>query len=237
MLEMMLVTKKAGSGLPSDTGPGPTTLVGEYKRADGGHTGFFGTLPAGTFLTATALRTALGITTGTVITESPVWMKFFIDGKVVFFPTTSIQHTISWETLYQKGAVYGISGPGTYPSPAGSPVAQTRTLTAGGRTYRVRMMSVNLTEPGPVGAINKSTEWGRLIFPINQGTLASATEGGAKWAEIDLGISSTGILVKDTYTSTTFITAPFSNPTTLSTLNKQGSQSNIQWRPVLELIS
>lgn len=236
MLELMLLSSRADSGLPSDTGPGPTTLIGEYKRSDGGHTGYFGTLASGTFLTATSLRSVLGITTGTVITEAPVWMKFLIDGKVVFFPITSIQHTISWEALYQKGAVYGIDGTGNYPSPSGSLVAQNRVITYKSKVYKVRMMSVALVDPNAPGTINKSCEWGRLILPINKGTEASATEGGAKWAEIDLSIASTGILVKESYTNTGFITAPFTNATTTSTLNKIGSQANIQWRPVLELI-
>lgn len=237
MLELMLITGKVASDIPSDTGPGPTTLVGEYKRPDGGHTGYFGTLAGGSFVLTNSLKTALGITTGTVITGAPTWLKFLIDGKIIFFPTASLMHTVSWQLLYQKGAVYGIDGPGAYPSPDGSPIPQTAILAYGGRTYRIRMMSVALTDPNSPGTINKTTEWGRLILPINQGTLASATEGGVKWAELNLSIDKTGILVKESYTSTGFITAPFTNATTTSTLNKTGSQSNIQWRPVLELIN
>lgn len=61
------------------------------------------------------LALALGLTNGNAINSDSAWMKFSWKGKVLFVPVKPLRHSITWEAIYNAGAVYGDDTIGTLP--------------------------------------------------------------------------------------------------------------------------
>lgn len=95
------------------TGPGPQTLLrGNWEY------GYFGRAPLedifsyGEFIAAcdmTALCTA-NTATGNY------WHKVVYKGKILFFPNNHIASAVQWQSLYQKGLVYGAVPSANWPA-------------------------------------------------------------------------------------------------------------------------
>lgn len=115
--------------------------------------GFFGEVPSSEFITGDALCSELGITEGTSKFINEPWLKFALDGKILFRPKKAIRSHISWEHINEKNCVYG-----------------DRIIEINGVKYKVRLMKGALTNPrddsgGDKGA--KGSEWNRLMLPIH----------------------------------------------------------------------
>ena len=94
--------------------PGPKSLLRGNEEA--GFYGFvqpheFGTIegnPVGREeMSASNLALALGITQGIVQNDETAWMKFHRDGDILFHPVKPLRSRISWNHVYEAGAVYG----------------------------------------------------------------------------------------------------------------------------------
>lgn len=53
------------------------------------------------------LALAIGLAQGTAINSNTPWMKFSSKGKVVFVPVKPLRHSVSWDSIYKQGAVFG----------------------------------------------------------------------------------------------------------------------------------
>lgn len=61
------------------------------------------------------LALAVGISAGKPqFTDTP-WIKVSIDGRPCFIPLKSIRHSLSWDDIYNAGAVYGTNDEGLLP--------------------------------------------------------------------------------------------------------------------------
>ena len=91
-----VVTPPDYSGLPGASVPvaGTTTL------------GFFGEVASANLIAGADLITALGITEGTNIADAG-WLKFARRDRILFVAKKAIRHSISWNHINSKGAVYG----------------------------------------------------------------------------------------------------------------------------------
>lgn len=70
-----------------NNGPGPTTLIGFYDRPNnGGRAGYYGTIPPSSFITGAELATLCNVTQGTVFGQDAPWLKFHLDGKILYLP-------------------------------------------------------------------------------------------------------------------------------------------------------
>lgn len=69
--------------------------------------GFFGVIPASDFITGDALCSELGITQGTSQFSNTPWLKFAFKGDILITPMKPIRYGISWNSIYNAGAVYG----------------------------------------------------------------------------------------------------------------------------------
>ena len=58
-------------------------------------------------MSASNLALALGITQGIVQNDETAWMKFHREGDVLFHPVKPLRSRISWNHIYDAGAVYG----------------------------------------------------------------------------------------------------------------------------------
>lgn len=68
------------------------------------------------------LALAIGLAQGAPINVDTPWMKLSSKGKVVFIPVKPLRHTVSWNNIYNQGAVFGddSNGKGTPASRSGS---------------------------------------------------------------------------------------------------------------------
>lgn len=132
---------------PSDM-PGPSNLVGGDMQA-----GYFGIVPAAELYTGDELATAVGITQGTSQFSNEGWLKFAIDGKIIYKSKKPFRHSISWDHIDSKGCVDG-----------------TKTVTKDGVTYEVTLMKGANKDPagGDQGAMNHGSEWNKLMLPIHE---------------------------------------------------------------------
>ena len=135
-----------------ELGPGsPKLIAGDMN------TGFFGEVPASELFTASEIASACGITQGTAQHENEPWLKFALDGKIIYIPRKPIRHSISWNSINAANCIYGA-----------------KTVTIGGLTYIVRLMKGALTDPSSYGTSDKGAHgsvWNRLMLPIHEQTI------------------------------------------------------------------
>jgi hypothetical protein len=77
--------------------------------------GFFGIIPASAFITGDNLCSELGITQGTAQFSDTDWLKFAFQGDILITPMKPIRYGISWNAIYNAGAVYGDGAVGFNP--------------------------------------------------------------------------------------------------------------------------
>jgi hypothetical protein len=241
MLELLLASpKKAIVGLPSNTGPCPTTLVGSNATA-----GFYGELTSASFISGSALAAACGLVAGTLMNDTASWLKFFLDDKVLFIPKLGIRTSFYWQDLYQAGVVYGDGTIGK--NPAGANRLQNARVSVQGYTFIVRLMKcansdpyVDYTTNDPVSST--TSEWNRLMYNICDTAASKSSQVGPNWThytEAQLGMnyytwgqetpSNSGAQARIVRAASSLSYATYGWLTT--------PYNTCVWRPVLELVS
>lgn len=118
--------------------------------------GWFGEVSSSNFISGDELARKVGITAGTSQNSDCGWLKFAYMGKVEFVAKKPIRYGISWNSINNADAVTG-----------------QKTIEIGGKNYKIRLMK-GKTEgkqndsSSYNGAINKSSEWNKLMLPIHQ---------------------------------------------------------------------
>lgn len=114
--------------------------------------GYFGTVLASELWTGTQLSSAVGISQGTIQFDDTPWLKFALDGKILFRPMKAFRRSISWDAINTAGCVFG-----------------TKTVAKNGLTYKVRLMKTGGVDPmaGYNGSHVRGHEWNRLMLPIH----------------------------------------------------------------------
>jgi hypothetical protein len=113
MLEILLGigTKKTGGVAYPDSGPG--TKILQYGDTTAG---FFGEVTAAELMDSQQVYQLSGLANGQLEMQSGlVWLKFFLDNKVLFIAKRNVVRNVAWSSLYSAGVIYGKRGNGTYP--------------------------------------------------------------------------------------------------------------------------
>jgi hypothetical protein len=161
-------------------------LPGASVLANGTSTlGFYGEVATSSLITGDALATAIGLSAGTSQFSSEPWLKYSMDGQVRFVAKKPFRYNLSWEQLYQAGAVYGDGTNGTTPS--GTARTQNAIVTIAGVQYRVRLMRGGNANPtantnGYDVSAGAGSEWNRLFYRLHStahtdASNSTATEG------------------------------------------------------------
>lgn len=102
--------------------PGPKTLlrgdtnVGFYGFVQPSEMGLIaGNVAGKQDFNGSNLALAVGISQGTEFNINVPLMKFHYKGKVLFIPLTGYRHTVTWDAIYNAGAVFGTSDEGLLP--------------------------------------------------------------------------------------------------------------------------
>lgn len=134
-----------------DRGPGPQNVIGSN-----GTEGYFGELASSELITGDALASLVGLTGGTSQNSTTNWLKFFIDGKIVFVSKKNIRNSVSWDMLNAANVING-----------------SRIITIGQYQYRIGLLkglnpdtSVPYTQGYDVPS-GLNSEWNRLMYPVS----------------------------------------------------------------------
>lgn len=146
---------RMGSGGSENLGPGPQELIAGTMEE-----GFFGEVASSELFTASEIASACGISEGISQYHNEPWLKFALDGKIIFRPRKAIRRSISWNSINTANCVYGgIDG---------------KRVTKNGQTYIVRLMKGALTDPSKFDESDrgaKGSEWNRLMLPIHENAI------------------------------------------------------------------
>ena len=211
-----LLTKIESVGLEQDpyNTPGPQTLkIGTLDL------GYFGFVAANELITGNALTSEVGITEGTAQFSDAGWFKWAYVKKILFVAKKTFRHSISWDHINSKGAVFG-----------------TKTVAIGGKTYKVRLLTGGNGQPASGGG----GEWNMIMYGVHQNytppwdyyndqdlyTHNTYGSGSYSWCQ-ETSSSQSSYRVSRGYTGV----ATFGPDTSSSTTTARA------WRPCLELIS
>lgn len=246
MLEMLLL----GGGVKEvvdGTGPGNNQMLFSYSKGEGLLAGYFGRVNYTNLLSGEDLAAAIGLTTGTAFNGTVDWLKFHLDGKILFTPQKPFRYGLTWKSIYDLGAAYGDDTTGDNLPTSVPAVLQNKIIAIGPWQFRVRLMTM-INPPPNTGRLSDETEWDRLIYSVmaDQVTGQQIT-GTAKWDSFtpaDIGITGTNGIwhySKSPYYNSSNYTASKGVRGSSSVTNKSAyayTVTNVAtgWRPVLELI-
>jgi hypothetical protein len=160
-------------------GVGQTQLTYDFHT----DTGYFGTVSSAEFISGSALASSIGLTSGTAINDTTDWLKFYWHGQIHYIPMKPLRHSVSWDAIYDRGAVYGVSSMGLFGKGTVAPsVVQNREVTIGTDTFRVKLLKG--AENGDVDGSTsfpaadesgRNSEYNDLIYRVHQDVPSSAS--------------------------------------------------------------
>lgn len=173
MLEILHVAGGYKGEYFPDSGPG-----NKYLMAGDENIGYFGEVSSSALITHAALKTHLGLSTGTVGPDVG-WFKFFHKGLVKFVAKKACFSNLTWDALYAAGGVYGTNDNGVFP--ATTPKNQYKPfLVPDGEkicTLVPRLISGALNDPTGLSAAeitDYGSELSDLLYRIVSGSHANA---------------------------------------------------------------
>jgi hypothetical protein len=142
--------------LPILTGPGPQELIAGDHRA-----GFYGEVLASELMDGVELAAKIGLTAGVAFNSDTPYLKFNLGGETLFVPKRPHRHTISWDQINARNAVYG---------GANAPVVESVFLDK----FKVRLLRGAASDPTTDAGgwdipTTHGSEWNRLLYPIHSG--------------------------------------------------------------------
>lgn len=119
--------------------------------------GFFGEVSTSDLISGDELASLIGLTAGTSQFSDEPWLKFALDGDIIFVAKKPFRHTVSWDSINSAGAVFG-----------------DKIVKIKGLNYSVSLLR-GLNNSYPVGSSNNpsdgvanhGSEWNRLMLPIH----------------------------------------------------------------------
>jgi len=233
MQELLLTTDMGRVIPPWPEGiPGPQNLITGNDQI-----GFFGETTSTEFITYLELAAAVGVTTGTALTDNG-WLKVAYKGNIQFIAKTSVRNNLSWATMNSLGIVSA---------------SQNKLIDIKGKIYRVRLINGCNTDPytgtddNAGGTPTHGTEWNYLIYGLARGVSPLPTLEGPPLAnynasQIGLAPASTGgsVVIKEIGSGNATLVRGNAGGAIYglfrwSTINNQDNARG--WKPVLEYVS
>ncbi|HZK41487.1 MAG TPA: hypothetical protein VFD14_00810 [Clostridia bacterium] len=225
-------------------GPGPNKLIAGTIDE-----GFFGVVPANNFITGDDLASAITLSNGSPQFSDVDWLKLASGGKILFSPMKAIRCNISWDHIFNKGAVWGDGTTGG-----------DRTVQVQGFTFKVRLFrglnnsyNPKTVPAGYDGVHCHGSEWNRLILPLHVGAKTGSWGSygdnvesglpywGTDFTDADLQVASgngrASWCQNYAYSSSVRCSRGSYGVAYSSNGTSSGSSTSLGWRPVLELVT
>src|SRR5690554_107694 len=232
MLELLLEsTPRDVSVYYPNSGPGNKYLLAGDENA-----GYFGEVTSSELLTGEGLVAATNLSLTSVDNNTTlVWLKFFFQGKIIYYAKQNVQNSMTWGTLYQAGLVYGTDGYGTYPYDTG--VEQYTTVEVndadGLHTLIIRLPRGHDTDPAEPTTPSVTSEWTMLLDRV----LAIHPDPWDTFTPTDLGGNRSLLMESnDANTSRALVRGWGVDGTQYITSITKTTSDYAGWRPVLELV-
>ena len=232
-------------------GPGSQELIAGDMTA-----GFFGEVPTTELITGNDLATQIGLTAGTAQFSNEPWLKFALDDSIIYVAKKPYRHTVSWENIYQSGAVYGTGDNGYNPS--GGNRIQDANISVDGFSLDVTLLKGTNSDPAIYTSngwdmdYTHASEWNRLMYPIHSGVHtdnrnpSSPSVSYAQWAtysdsdlivDYRVGDGSNSWVQETQHTddSKRILRGP-DGVTYVNTVTSNLAYISIAWRPALRLV-
>lgn len=151
---------------------------------------FLGEVSSDEFITGGELCSAIGLTAGNLLHDDTTWLKFILDFTILYVSKTHIRNGISWENIYQAGAVYGTDDCGLRPS--GPKTKQNAHVTINDEQFRVTLMNGANSELFYANDLitenswTDDSEWNRLMYPIHNGLLQEVYQNKTMFSKLDI---------------------------------------------------
>ncbi|MFA5623129.1 MAG: hypothetical protein WC981_02775 [Candidatus Dojkabacteria bacterium] len=236
--------------LPAYTGPGPQTLIGQYTDPNNPSRqhGYFGEVSSSELISGDTLASAIGLTAGITQNTTTSWLKFYIDGRIVYVPKKPIRHSLSWQDVYQAGAVYGDNTTGLHP--AGTARVQDASVAIGDDTFTVSLIRGANSDPvtnetGYDVPASHGSEWNRLFYNITTTTYSTKpSQEGDQWVnytDLDLGMETgngrySWCIEQHAYEATYRVFRGYIGISGLFGSTVTFASAGYGWRPKLELV-
>lgn len=160
---------------------GNVSAGGEYPYHDDK---FLGEVASANLIDGPLLAMLTGYTAGIAVNDAGGWLKYkLVDGPEILVAKLPIRYRVSWDSLNAAGVVFG-----------------SKTVPAGGKRYKVRLMKGAEKDPTDwlptMGTENPAilipSEWSRLIYRSSSSNVGKATTfPGTNFADAAIGVGST----------------------------------------------
>lgn len=145
-------------------------------------TGFYGEVDSGDFINGVDLASAVNLNEGPNINTTGGWLKFSLDGAVLYVAKQPLKYMISHETLRTKELLYGNTE-----------------INIKGKRYKVRLLKTASTDPTSLAngndlPLSYGSEWNRLMYRVSDlpGNSAEGIQFGSFWRYSDYDLSMSG---------------------------------------------
>ena len=221
------------------TGPGPQTI----KRGDWAF-GYFGRVPVGEVFSAQELRLGIGYTGGQDANSPVEWLKFVYKGKIVFIASYNVFYSLSWETLYKLGVVYGAAPSSEwsdYPKTTWGIIPQNKILTRynGDHSFIVRTPTSRANPTSTGAGVDETTggEFDKILAYAYLNRTYPDTQG---YKQVDDLLNGNFSFSSDTVSGALVLIRGNSTSGLVDAVGNIGVVSigttTYGWRPLLELI-
>lgn len=221
--------------LPSTRGPGPDTLLAGDSNA-----GYFGITSVTQLIATNQLASNIGLSAGTDQFNNEGWLKFIIDGRIIFVAKKPSRYGISWDSINAVNAVNG-----------------SRMVNINGLTYRIRLMKGAQNNPSNNIDADRDaigSEWNRLMLPIHEQAKTKAwaypAYTGTDVPDWGIGFTDADLLTHNSHgqgsytwcqetivsSSTSRVIRGHSGVSNSNGDSSINTNTNYGWRPVLELV-
>ncbi len=236
--------------LTHNVGPGPQHLTHYDQTLDIGYFGWYGETAGhkaeDAFMSGNDVKNALTIPEGYSMGGTPSndgWLKFWYKGKILFVAKQDLTSSVSWDSIYMSGAVYGTDDIGKYgigsteeDYHAGGSMTQDARLTKEGNTFKIRLMLGATDDPSNT----RGREWNDLMYRIHVSDVLNL--GVNLWAsftseDLDMDGNRLAHCQETTLNINNNILRGGNDDITriITSFAKSSTSSQRVWRPVLEL--
>ena len=122
---------------------------------------FLGEVPSDEFIDGKSLANHIGLTEGRLCNVVAPWLKFILDGNIIYVPMKPLMHSVSWNAINKCGAAFENEG---------------ATINVGGENYDITLLrgvNRNCIISGRYYGwdmdFTHTSEWNRLMYPIHSG--------------------------------------------------------------------
>jgi len=158
MIELTSTQKKVLDLYHND---GPQKAWNYWKLMGNTYGIFLGEVPSDEFIDGKSLANHIGLTEGRLCNVVAPWLKFILDGNIVYVPMKPLMHSVTWNAITNCGAIFEHEG---------------ATIDIGNSNYDITLLrglnkqySPNERYYGFDIVDTHNSEWNRLMYSIHSG--------------------------------------------------------------------